>query len=573
MSPLKFSLLCALFFVQPGVFAQAITEISGTYFARPRLGDVPWAARFVRGGLYADTSSLAPVYVIDSGVRRHPSINVVQRATIGVSSSGVSVGTEGCNPHGTFVAGILGGKGLVWLDLEQTGVRGTLGVIPGLPIFSIAVHDGCTPNSTPSGDDVLKAIIIARTDSKNRCIYLGDCRPRVVNLSLNGEIFEPAKTNILNALKPDFRRFYPGLLLIQSAGNDMKTGTDAANRLLKSDAVQNDGYIVVGAIDEFGQQMQNTNGLPLVQSTLAPADTGGIDDTRHQGRLWFIGSSRTPQTPADADSVVSGSNYGSVVDMWAPGKNMRGNTFFPPEPNLVCPQNISGQGVDTLIIYTGPEDGYCYGEGYGSGTSFAAPVVSAIAAYVTNQLGAFEPLGNFEMYIRNLLRDLKTTDLAGMPIKVPQIHTELLGAQNWSRPTAEFLVANQIANFYADTANQNPSQFKQTGFTIRAKSAFNIAFEAFNSRHCSIKIEHQQSSGAITTLANETIVQSAPERMIQKKIFGLNSFANPLPLGTVNAVATCYDPVYSAYGAVNPVDGKTYRVSSTAALSFTIVAP
>ena len=180
------------------------------------------------------------VAVIDSGVRdSHPDfmganvwdpstrrVPLVLNGILGVTSSG-----RDDNGHGTFVAGIIAGRGWGLPGMQDFGKY--IGVAPDSNIISIKVSDS---TGMAHVSDVISAIEWA---AKNRQTY----NIRVINLSMVSSMVSSYKTDMLDAAVE--LAWLQGLVVVVANGNG------GANAGITSPA--NDPYVIsVGATDDMG---------------------------------------------------------------------------------------------------------------------------------------------------------------------------------------------------------------------------------------------------------------------------------------------------------------------------------
>ena len=180
------------------------------------------------------------IAVIDSGVRdSHPDFmgaNVLDLSTKRVPQVlngmlGVTTPGQDDNGHGTFVAGIIAGRG--W-GLPGTADDGKyIGIAPDSTIISIKVSDSV---GIAHVSDVISAI---EWVTKNRQAY----NIRIINLSMISSMVSSYKTDMLDAAVE--LAWLQGLVVVVAAGN---AGPNAS---ISSPA--NDPFIItVGATDDMG---------------------------------------------------------------------------------------------------------------------------------------------------------------------------------------------------------------------------------------------------------------------------------------------------------------------------------
>jgi Subtilase family len=299
-----------------------------------------WGLAFMNNSNPPVSTGLAKVHVIDAGTESHPDLDTYRN-----NANNYYYGPSqnyrnpvGCYPHATHVAGIIGAKkngfgavgmvpnvtiyshstnetNIVWW--EGNGGRGPgyydrldpvlppnvfpiEGQCSGASLFLNWVGGGVT--TTPS---ISQASMIAALDHVfYHTIYDGT---GVVNISLNGPNFYnsdlPVGVAMQSVATPRFHNYwalggsiyYRGSLVVQSAGNNNSNICDQSYNA----PMNNDGIIVVGGIDSFGQRLGATANVftQASPSTVAPyKQTGQVN--------------------------IDGSNYHSCVEMYAPSKNI-----------------------------------------------------------------------------------------------------------------------------------------------------------------------------------------------------------------------------------------------------------
>ena len=134
---------------------------------------------------YSATGSGVNVYIIDTGVRRTHS-QFGGRVVPAFSSISDAYGPDGCQWHGTHVAGTVGGA--------------DVGVAKGVTLYSVRVLD-CTGNGTTSG-------VIAGID----WVATNRIRPAVANMSLEASFSQALNDAIQRAIDA-------GVTVVVAAGN------------------------------------------------------------------------------------------------------------------------------------------------------------------------------------------------------------------------------------------------------------------------------------------------------------------------------------------------------------------
>lgn len=236
------------------------------------------------------------VFVVDTGIARHPDLNVF--AGRNFTTSDVNAWQDG-NGHGTHVAGIIGA-----LDNGS----GVVGVAPGVRLWAMKVLGNNGSGSTSAIISALNWILNGRGR-----IWAGRA---IVNMSLGGGAFSPLDTAVNNLINN-------GIVVCVAAGNS------------------------------------SVNAINTSPARVANAITVGA----------------TAPNP-NYNSLASYSNFGSIVDILAPGSD---------------------------IISTYLNGGYANL----SGTSMATPVVAGTVALLTSVLAL--PGGNTLTYVNNVRNKIINT--------------------------------------------------------------------------------------------------------------------------------------------------------------------
>jgi subtilisin family serine protease len=171
------------------------------------------------------------------------------------------------------------------------------------------------------------------------------------------------------------------------------------SHVLRNDKGSNASWLAWDRIAKWA----NRNGTLLVASagnsaynlngTLAhvPSDLSTVMSTSATGssNLQFVGGAHTAAPGSDVLAYYS--NYGSSVDVAAPGGDCGPNPAICQGPYLIANTGISASGAATYLLY--------------AGTSMATPHVSAVAAYVRSIHPTWTP-GQVRDWIKGTSQDL-----------------------------------------------------------------------------------------------------------------------------------------------------------------------
>jgi serine protease AprX len=183
-----------------------------------------------------DFTSVGPSSTCGPGATRCGS-RIIQKVPIALSTAG---GPDDDNGHGTWVAGIIGGR-------QPTQGGRYVGVAPDVSLIGIKVSD---KDGVARTSDVIGGIEWA---VKNKDIY----NIRVLNLSLVSGVAESYKTSLLDAAVE--LAWLKGLVVVVAAGNG---GPDTMRY-----PPANDPYVLaVGATDDHGTAATSDDGLAWFSS-------------------------------------------------------------------------------------------------------------------------------------------------------------------------------------------------------------------------------------------------------------------------------------------------------------------
>ena len=342
-----------------------------------------WGRKAVSGTVRTVNNN-RKIYIVDSGVAYHNDLSSVSaRLNVACGAAQCNVYNPslypvvGCYAHAKHVAGIIGAT--------ANNATGTKGVYAGANMVSLSVLsrtgiDKCGDPVTNSDarmgyafdyvywdalyNNTLQWVNIVNLSINTGGLSIDDSIPQA-NWNKARTVATPAAVWVGCGVTPQCTyeeqfRDYPGAFIAQSAGNNNADNTcygsfspnvhylPQAPVAAAVTADPTDGIMVVGAI--------NANGV---------RQSDAFD----------------PSVPTGLTSYTPGSNFGSCVDIFAPG-----NAIYSTWGNLTVPGNtVSGTTYSNVASI--------------GGTSMAAPHVAAAAAYYADTYGLFNP-GAIEQKIR-----------------------------------------------------------------------------------------------------------------------------------------------------------------------------
>jgi subtilisin family serine protease len=167
-------------------------------------------------------------YIIDSGIYRHPDLNVANHVNFAGGQN------TDCNGHGTHVAGTVAAR---------DNTSDVVGVAPGAPLTGVKVL-GCSGSGSYSG-------VIAGID----WVTANAVEPAVANMSLGG----PTSNALDEAVR---RSATSGVTYAVAAGNE---STNACNSSpARAGAGANNGIVTVAATDSTDREASFSNYGPCV---------------------------------------------------------------------------------------------------------------------------------------------------------------------------------------------------------------------------------------------------------------------------------------------------------------------
>jgi aqualysin 1 len=263
---------------------------------------------------YSATGAGVNAYIIDSGIR-HTHVEFTGRVVPAFTAINDGYGPDGCQYHGTHVAGIVGGV--------------TYGVAKSVTLYSVRVTD-CTGATVVSN-------VIAGVD----WVTANHVSPAVALLSLSTDISSAMNTAVTNSITS-------GVTYAVAAGNN--AGADACNYSPASTP----GAITVAAITGNDAQTTYTNVGPCVDLYAPGTQIYSATNTDDYAIQLYSGTSQASAFVAGAaalylqanpaaspsqvaQAIVSGATAGVVNSLTGNTPNLllrvNGGSSAPPPPS------------------------------------------------------------------------------------------------------------------------------------------------------------------------------------------------------------------------------------------------
>jgi len=283
------------------------------------------------------------VAVIDSGIADVPDLHGKRFSVVFsqnfVKNGLASAGSPDPYGHGSHVAGIIAGSGT-----KSSGASYLYtfkGVAPGANLINLRVLD---QNGQGTDSQVIAAIEAAIRLKNTYNI-------RVINLSVGRGVFESYKLDPLcQAVE---QAWAAGIVVVVAAGNEGRNNSAGTNGYGTVTAPGNDPYVItVGAMNTMGTA-DRTDDVPTSYSSKGPT-------------LW--------DHVIKPDLVAPGNR---TISLYTAGEALAQQLPNNPVPDSAYIRNSNGNHSDTYF--------------YLSGTSMAAPIVSAAAALLLEKKPTLSP--------------------------------------------------------------------------------------------------------------------------------------------------------------------------------------
>jgi subtilisin family serine protease len=308
-------------FIEPDGVATIFSHKSGSSSQPPQI--VPTGNDRIDAELNSNPGAGVNAAIIDTGVQlNHPDLKVVGNVTF---VKGTSSGNDD-NGHGTHVAGIAGA-------LDNT--IGVVGVAPAVNFYAVKVLN---KNGSGFWSDIIKGIDWVTQNAS---------KIAVANMSLGGGLTNAddgncGNTNLDSVHKAICRSVNAGVIYVVAAGNSARDAKDFRPAAY-------DEVITVSALAD-------SDGLP---NGIGPVTSFGEDDT-----------------------FASFSNFGSDIDLIAPGVSIRstwkGSTYKTISGTSMSAPHVAGAVALWIARHGGPVTG-----------NAKDPAVQAILTDIGEAIGQF----------------------------------------------------------------------------------------------------------------------------------------------------------------------------------------
>lgn len=415
--------------------ADTRVRMSGSLWSEslgPQSQVVSWGTNAFGGSRVSPNPNVI-VYVVDAGIGHHGDLASVASRRLGQNSA---IHPVGCYSHATAVAGVIAGT--------NTVANAVWGMNRGAPLISYTTTnapnntDYCTFQDYSGGDPTVATIGAALDRVKSDIIaQYGQGKQFIVNISMNHWEFGATGAlgqRLTSIATPSPGASNQGALVVMSAGNSEKIANvtyENACDVSYTSHTNADGVIVVGGFDENGQQAVELNGIPAYRND--------------------------PHTLSQL-----GSRSGICVEMWAPSKKIY--TSWGTDTSSNQRGNFTYQNHARL-----------------SGTSFAAPYISGLAAWVAGSWGPLTPQ-QLEYAIRAYGHPLGSVDNSAGQYPINLTWTPNLGTTTIKAlPTVEFLINGQVGvSGPVTTTHQFPLRYDTRGASTCWLSGYYNGVQTYN---------------------------------------------------------------------------------------------
>jgi subtilisin family serine protease len=344
---------------------------------------------------------------------------------VAIIDSGVDIG------HPDLVAHLLPGYDATGSDGTVTDEVGHGTFVTGL----VAMLDGNGIGGKGIGGGTMVLPIRASLDTGFRetvtiaaVIWAADHGAGVINLSLGGSNDDPALDRAIDYAVSK------NALVVAAAGND-------------------------------GHTVANPVNYPAAYVGGAPGGGGGNGG-------WSIGVSVAATMPDN--QVASFSSHNQYVTVAAPGAGASGCSFgvFSTLPTNVLSTEWDDSDPCNTVLYSTPDQIAANGRwGYGEGTSFSAPIVSAIAALVRQANPLLTPSQVADVLRRSATQTVGTgwNPYSGAGLVNAAAAVELAHVYDTTAPTVSFAVVPAVGGLQVDAVSADavdPGKPPAGGLTV-----------------------------------------------------------------------------------------------------------